>query len=381
MQRKKIIALILVALIAIMVIDFRINDENVIADFFMQFETQSMQQISSMSELGINNELNTPEAIRKSSFNYNQTQNIEEFILNNPVGSVDIEGHDKDSIEVTYEIKVYARDAEVAEDYLDEINVDYEVSNEEFEIFIETDRPKPSNIKAYEVEFDIKAPKDLYINLANKYGKVKVQNFNSGLDLTTKYNATIVNFVKGNININNKYGSLNVSDLDGQIVIDSSYNQNDFKNITGNLKLETAYTQTYLDNIYADVELEGRYGGGNFENLRGDLDLDIKYMGLTMDEVKGKIAGNMEYGEVTIESLRNEIDVTSRYSDLKIWMVKDFRDLDVRVKTRHGNLRTDLNLDIMRDDNTRTITGTTGDGSHEIRIDASYADVELLYEN
>jgi hypothetical protein len=380
MQRKKIIALILIGLIAIMVIDFRINDEDVVADFFMQFETDSMQEITNMSELGIGDERRDPEAIGKSSFSY-QSADIANLNLKNPIGSIDIQGYEGESIDVTYEIKVYARNRDAAESYLEQIEVGYNVSDDDFDIFVDAPQPKPTDVRAYEVEFDIRAPRDLYLDLANRYGDVKVEDFKAGLDLTAKYNETIVNFVEGNININNEYGSLNVSDLNGNVNIDTSYNQNDFRNITGKLKLETAYTDNYLENIDADTEVTGKYGAVNFDNLQGDLELDIRYMGMDLADIQGKIEGNLEYGEATIESLSNDLDLTSRYADLTVWMVEDHTDLDVDVQTEYGNLRSDLDLNINRNNNTRTIQGNIGAGTNLLRIDARHADVQLVYEN
>lgn len=380
MQRKKIIALILIGLIAIMVIDFRINDEDVIADYFMQFETESIKNISNMPNVALNDERRNPEAVRKSSFSYNAAD-LENFILDNPVGSVDIKGHDKNTIEVTYEIKVYSNSKEAAEEFVEKIIVVDDKSNATFELEVETPRSKPANIRGFEVDFDILAPKDLYIDLANKYGKVKVQNFINGLDLEAKYNSTIVNFIKGDIEINNEYGSLNASDLDGKIFIDTSYNQNDLRNIQGSLRIDTAYTDNRLEDVYADTEVRGRYGGGRFENLKGDLDLDIRYMGLDLIDIEGAITGSMEYGEVSIESLSNELDVTSRYADLKIWLVEDLRDLNVDVRTRYGNLRSDLDLSKTREDSTEMINGQIGAGTIDLKIDARHADVDLIYED
>jgi len=380
MQRKKIIALILIGLVAIMVIDFRINDEDVIADYFMQFETESIKNISNMPNVALNDERRSPEAVRKSSFSYNAAD-LENFILDNPVGSVDIQGHDKDTIEVTYEVKVYSSSKEAAEEFLEKIGILYGEPNGTFELEVQAPRPKPTNIRAFEVDFDILAPKDLYIELANKYGNVKVQNFINGLDLEAKYNSTIVNFVKGDIEINNEYGSLNASDLDGKIYIDTSYNQNDFRNIQGSLRIDTAYTDNRLEDVYADTEVSGRYGGGRFENLKGDLDLDIRYMGLDLIDIEGAITGSMEYGEISIESLSNDLDVTSRYADLKVWMVEDLRDLNVDVRTRYGNLRSDLSLSKTKEDSTEMINGQIGSGTTDLKIDARHADVELIYEN
>lgn len=380
MKRKRIIALILIAVVAIMIIDFRVNNEDVIADYFMQFETESMQNISNMPNITLNDERRTPQAVRKSSFSYNASD-LENFILDNPVGSIDIKGHDKETIEVTYEVKVYSSNKKDAEEFVDKIGIIYGEPNGSFKLEVQAPRPKPTNIKAFEVDFDISAPKELYVELANRYGKVKVENFINGLDLEAKYNSTIVNFVEGDIDIDNDYGSLYLSDLNGNLNIDTSYNKNDFRNLEGKLKFNTQYTQSDLINIKADTVITGRYGGVNIDRLVGSLDIDTRYTGMTLDEIKGPIRGNLEYGEVNIESLSNELDISSRYSDLKIWMTKDYKNLDVDVTARYGNLKSDLNLPISTEDSREMISGTIGTGEIPLRIDSSYADVELIYEN
>ncbi len=378
MKRKRIIALILIAVVAIMIIDFRVNDEDVIADYFMQFETESMQNITGISS--INYDRKDPAAVRKSNLSYRAEENIERFNLDNEMGSIDIEGHDSNQIEIDYEIKIYSNDKEAASRYVNQIEVNYEVSNGNFNLYV--DRPtKPDNIRGIEVLFDIKAPRDLYLDLANRYGEVEVNSFDSGLNLLARYNITTVNFVEGDIDIDNDYGSLYLSDLNGDLNIDTSYNKNDFRNLEGSLKFNTQYTQSDLINIKADTVITGRYGGFNLDRLEGSLDIDTRYTGMTLDEIKGPIRGNLEYGEVNIESLSNELDVTSRYSDLKIWMTKDYNNLDVDVTARYGNLISDLDLPISSEDSREMISGTIGTGEIPLRIDSSYADVDLIYEN
>jgi len=378
MKRKRIVALILIALVVIMVIDFRINDEDAVADFFIQFETDSMREIDQFS--GVNTKRQEPSAIRKSNLSYS-SESIEELILDNEVGSIDIEGHDSNRIDVTYEVKIYSANKEAAENYLKEISVGYNVSGGEFELYVNRPKPKPDNIKGFEVLFDIQAPQDIYLDLANRYGKVKVQNFNAGLNLDSRYGATIVNFVEGNIDIRNDYGSLALSDLDGELLINTSYNKNDFKNIKGNLDLKTAYAQSNLDNINADIVLTGKYGGADIENLNGNLDTDVRYMGLTLDNIEGEIDGDVEYGEINIESLSNSLNMNSRYADLKIWMVEDLQDLKVDVTAEYGNLRTDLDLSKSQDGNKQSIKGTLGTGNKNLNIQARHADVSIIYEN
>ena len=378
MKRKRIVALILIALVVIMVIDFRINDEDAVADFFIQFETDSMREIDQFS--GVNTKRQEPSAIRKSNLSYS-SESIEELILDNEVGSIDIEGHDSNRIDVTYEVKIYSANKEAAENYLKEISVGYNVSEGEFELYVNRPKPKPDNIKGFEVLFDIQAPQDIYLDLANRYGKVKVQNFNSGLNLDSRYGETIVNFVEGKIDIRNDYGSLALSDLDGELLINTSYNKNDFKNIKGNLDLKTAYAQSNLDNINADIVLTGKYGGADIENLNGNLDTDVRYMGLTLDNIEGEIDGDVEYGEINIESLSNSLNMNSRYADLKIWMVEDLQDLKVDVTAEYGNLRTDLDLSKSQDGNKQSIKGTLGTGNKNLNIQARHADVSIIYEN
>jgi hypothetical protein len=378
MKRKRIVALILIALVVIMVIDFRINDEDAVADLFIQFETVSMREINQSS--GINSERQNPTAVSRSNLSYS-SESLEELSLDNEVGSIDIKGHQSNSIDVSYEVKIYSANKEAAEKYMNDINVGYNVSGGEFELYVDRPKPKPDNIKGVEVLFDIQAPKDIYLDLANRYGRVKVQDFNAGLNLASKYSETIVNFVDGKIDIKNDYGSLSLSDLDGELTINTSYNINNFKNLQGNLDLKTAYAQSNLENINADTVLTGRYGGADIEQLDGNLNIDVRYMGLTLDEIMGEIDGDVEYGEVNIESLSNSLNMNTRYADLKIWMVEDLQDLNVDVTTEYGDLRSDLNLSRTQDGNTKNIKGTLGSGNKELNIEARHADVSLIYES
>jgi len=378
MKRKNMIALILIVLVLIMVIDFQINEEGVLEDFFSQFATESMLELRGSAGMFPHDE--EPLAVRKANFSYT-AQDIEVFYLQNEVGSIDIKGHNGDKIIVEYEINIYAEDEAEAEQYLNQVVIDYAVTKREFELF--TDRPEslPDSVRGVEILFDIAVPRDIFLDLSNKYGDVNVRDFQSGLILESRYTTTKVASVRGDISINNDYGTLNLSDLEGKVFVESSYNKNVMQNIEGSLILKTNFTQNYLKDISANTELIGRYGQGDIENLTGELNLDIQYMGLNLDEIDAKIKGSMEYGDVNIESLNNDLEVSSRYSDLKIWMKKNLRDLNVDVTARHGSLKSDLDLNTIKENNTYKVSGIIGQGSVDLIIDAYQADLELIYEN
>lgn len=375
MQRKRIVALLLIILFVVMIVDFRLNNEDVLADFFIQFETRSMHSITNIN---LNNE--TPIATYKRGFSY-QAQDINNMLIDNNIGSVKVIGHNKEEIEVEYQINVFANNRELAEDFIEELTVDYEVIGDLLMVRTVSKSPKPLEIRGYEINFDIKAPQRLFVELKNRYGNTELRNFTNGVDLKAKYSLTTLSDLKGNIRVENDYGNLEIENLDGEISLNTSYNNNNINNLKGSLRIDTSYAQYQLKNIEADTVLVGKYGGGNIESVNGSLDFDIKYMGLSIDRVTGKISGNMEYGEVNIANVNNSLDLNTRYCDLLIWMKKDFKDLNVNVSTRYGDIKSDLDLPVIEDGNQESISGVLCKGQANLMINGSYADLELIYKN
>ncbi|MCF8008898.1 MAG: DUF4097 family beta strand repeat-containing protein [Halanaerobiales bacterium] len=375
MKKKIIIALILIVLFIVMIGDFQVNNEDVLADFFRHFETRSMHNISNFN---FNNE--NPKVSYESGFNY-QTQDIDNMLIDNDIGSVKVMGYNKEEIVIQYQINVYSDSKDLAEKYIDDLKVEYDVIGDLLVIRTVRMSPKPLKIDGYEIDFNIKAPQSMFVELKNSYGDTELNNFSNGVDVKTKYSFTKLSNLKGKIKVENDYGNLKLENIDGDIYLNTSYNNNSISDLEGSLQIKTTYAQNHLNNINADTMLTGRYGGGRINSINGNLDLDIKYMGLSIDRVTGKIDGKMEYGEVNIANLDNSLDIDTRYCDLLIWMEKDFKDLNVNVNTKNGDIKSDLNLPIIKEGNYESVSGILNKGQYNLMIDGSYADIKLLYEN
>ncbi len=325
MNRKKWVALILIALYVLMFFDLKINNVDIMANFFKQFETESIRELSNLhlddNNLQFINRQDYPSVEKNNKLELN-THDLQKLKLNNSYGSITVQGSNSDQLEINYEIIVYANSEASAAEYLKEIEINPLRGNGD--LLIETVKPKTRNdIRAVEINYQIIAPKWLALDLQNKYGKLSLHN------------------LAAMINAENKYGL------------------------------------SELNNIAAPINFTGKYGDLTISNIQGDLNFTTDYIVLNISDVTGLITGEANYGDLTFKNIQNSIELDLNYCDLDLRLDQTMQDVKFDLKTKYGNIITDFALSEEESNFTESRIGQIGAGKYLIEVDANYSDLEI----
>lgn len=262
------------------------------------------------------------------------------------MGSIDIVGENRDNIDIKAEITIYSNTKGAAEEYSKNVAVKVEKTEESIRLSLPTvsieDRSK--EIRGVEVDYIIKAPEEMYLDISNKYGKLRIEHFKNGVDLSNKYKGSVIKDISGDeINIKGKYGSL------------------DLQNITKGKVMQ-------VDVAYNELEIK---------NIDRDLDFDADYTEIEMSQVTGEIKGDMRYGKIEINDIKNNVEFEGRYTDMDIELSEELKNYQLECETEYGDINTDLPVERDQDNNTRTASYRKGRGDIEIDLETEYADIKV----
>ena len=110
--------------------------------------------------------------------------------ISNKYGNVNFVNHDKNEVSVQVTILAWARSDKEAQKILDRITIDQEQTGEgvSFETQIEESRGGHfSNKEGFEINYEIKIPKNLNLDVENQFGSVVVADLNGKLNLDLKH--------------------------------------------------------------------------------------------------------------------------------------------------------------------------------------------------
>jgi len=301
-----------------------------------------------------------------------ENEEINSFNLENEFGSIQLQGSQNQEINIDYTLKVHAEDQDAAEEFIQDLEVIYNLEGDNLEISLnrsQTDTPEL--IKVVEIDYRITIPEDLQTELINNYGELQVQKLKAEVNASNRYGSTRVNNIESPVILELAYGESNIDNLGSTLEFDSSYAENTINNVAGNFNLESAYGFNKISNLESDLEMNSRYGGAEISSA-ANIEINSRYTGFTISDVEGKITADSEYGEFQLSQIE-DLDFELRYADVNITSLPDYELYSYDLRTEHGNIET--NFDDLENQEELNYQGQRA--KYEIIINSEYGDINI----
>ncbi len=276
----------------------------------------------------------------------------------NTKGDVEITSKKSGDIEITATIKVFYRNREKAEDFLDEIKIN--VTTRATSLQIRTIPPEDDywhkfyrkKVTGYRVEYKIVIPEDLQGEIENKYGDVSVVNIksilsnnhsgntfvesiNGNADLTNSYGKVNISFIegdlisknksgntaakeiKGTVDIKNTYGKVRLTKAGKNAIIENKSGNVDATFIEQNLEVSNSYGSVYVEEVGKELKVYNKSGSVEAINIGGNADLTTSYDGIQCQNIGGSLKVVNKSGTVTAEFISGRADIETSYNSVK----------------------------------------------------------------
>lgn len=310
-----------------------------------------------------------------------------EVIVINKYGNLVITEWTKNEVSFTVEITGKGEKAQTAQEMVERVSIDFNKTGNK--ISAETvfkERKYSCNNCGTTVNYTIKVPTEVYLNLTNKYGNINLSRTNRPFKCELKYGNLMVHQLSGTTNtIWLKYGDADI-DKANDITLDLKYGNLNLKD-ANLLKLNSAYSKIRIGNIN-ELNLTSRYDNFNIETL-GKLDMTTGYSNFNIEELKESfIASVMKYGKLKIDKIAvnfTNISIDAAYTPIRLNITSQ-HNFRAQLYTRYGNIKTnglqisDIKSDTEKDRFAKSLTGIVGTASNptaKINISDRYADIIL----
>ena len=311
-----------------------------------------------------------------------------ELTIQNKYGKVDVKNWDKNSITIDVIITVEHSDQEKAERILSYIDVEFEESGNKVKAITRFDDKFEKfwrGRKKFSIDYTVNMPKNLKLNLSNKYGSVFINEITGRANIEVKYGSLKANkiiwdntkplsqvtlgYSNGSIEeckwlrLNIKYSKIEIEESKALVIIskycskvhinksssivsESKYDSYQIGHITNFVSM-SGYTSYNIEQVDKKIDLETRYGSckinyvpENFESIK----IDSKYTDITIGidpDASYHLKGEAEYakihypegGRVSFISENNEMSVSG-------FVGKDENTKSkVVIYTKYGNIR------------------------------------------
>lgn len=313
------------------------------------------------------------------------------LIIQNKFGDVDINNWNKDQITIDVTITVDHKNEEKAKELINYINVRFSQDGNTIEAITEIDDKFSKwntfnfgdDNKDFSIDYKVNIPKNIKLDLENKYGNVFINEIEGHSKVSVKYgNLKINKITRENVkplseiylaysdgtidnckwlNLTLKYSKLEIKeckaliavtkysrlyvDKGSSIVCESKYDEYKIGKIT-NFITTSAYTDFDINEIYKKLEFDNRYGNinidyipANFEYLKieneyGDIDISID------PNASYKLKGNAKYADIDYptQSRVNRIKESSLLQVEGLVGTDSNTKSQVEIETKYGSV-------------------------------------------
>jgi hypothetical protein len=244
--------------------------------------------------------------------------------LANKYGDMHIENWAENSVSIKVKITVNTSNKSKAESTFDKISIDFKEDGNM--VSANTSITESINNTNFSVDYDVKMPKNINVDLSNKYGNLFVDQIDGQANISVKYgNFTINKLGRENekptnfISVGYSSGFCNINDC-GWLKLESAYSKVNIENATAliigskysSLKIrkcksivtESKYDHPFKVGIVKNFVCTGAYSNFEINKLYSMLETDLKYSDLDIDEVDKDFESVkivLRYGKVNMQ--------------------------------------------------------------------------------
>ncbi len=374
-KKKLLVSLIIIAVILIMFLDFRYNGIRIFENFFREFMTDSLRDLTE-GNIVLSQQASSAE-LEVSGQVFSISDDIKELYLNNEAGSIVIRGEDREDIFLYYKLTVYADSEELAESYIRDLSVREDTRGGRLSLKLDKGE-MPRGVNMVKVDYNLSVPEALFLNIQNKNGVLRVEKMAGDMVLRNSYEECQVLDIAGQAEINVNYGKVFVRNIKGNTKIKSAYNsQVDIGDIGGDLILDDRYSsKIMLADIDGSLDLDSEFGSLEFTRVRGDVRLRTSFTDLEGREVEGRIKGRMNYGNLILLQVANELELDGSYLDMAIHFKDSFDDYRIYCETQYGDISSNLPFTVEKEKSRQILKG--GDGEKAVSLNNINGDIKLF---
>ena len=253
-----------------------------------------------------------------------------ELEITNKHGNVVLENWDKDSVSVEVVIRVNSVDLVKIQNIIKTIEVDFDSHADYLAVTTEWLNPGRSfkadimslfGEQSVSVDYLVKLPKDIELDITNRYGNIRMGNFDGQLKLDLSYGNIYARKIKNGRSIKIKYGKLKIKEIEkGDIVARFSNVKIDK---VGEVDLNSSSSEIEIEEV-ENISLKSFSDNVEIEALK-NIQINSSASSIEIEKMTGFIKGNLKYGDLDIDEIENEFTTIS--------LVVTNTDIDVTFKS------------------------------------------------
>jgi hypothetical protein len=296
------------------------------------------------------------------------TSGKEGISLNNSLGNVQFQKSSSSNIEIEASIKINYNDYAYAKSIPDNLIKVTEGKT----VNISSDRGQFDTSKAavQSIDYIIKVPEKLNVEVTNKFGKVDVSDIAGEVNINNSNGSVSVKAVAGTLNIENKFGEINASDILGKAKITNANGRITATGFSSDLIIDCRFGDVSASNVKGNLKLSDSNGRIKIDKVDGTVTTDNKFGDMELRNISGAVDAKNENGAISLSSdklVQKDTKLETRFGSITLNLPKE-QDGRFSLSTRHGNIKSDFPMSINKDNTSESANSNIGNSSVQFSV-------------
>ncbi|MCR4401468.1 MAG: hypothetical protein NUW12_01610 [Firmicutes bacterium] len=303
---------------------------------------------------------------------------ITKFGIANDFGSVAITAGAGDSIEVDYDITVYAESEEEAKKFADTCSVELSASGGKARAQLNRPPESSTNITGVVTKYTVRLPARLKVDMVNRFGEASIDGVSGDVDLENQYGVTRASNLGGSLVARTGFGSAEVSRIAKDADITHGHGRLTLNGVQGDIILRTRYSLVVVSDIAGEVDLTAEHGQVYVADVDGGFTGRTSFSPVSGRNVHGTVLLTSEHGPVEISGIDGEARVQARYAPVRVELGEAAQGYRVEMRARFGNIDADVPVTTGRPvQNEEQATVVVGRGGIPVHVESEFGRITL----
>ncbi len=235
-------------------------------------------------------------------------------------------------------------------------------------------------VQSITVNYLIKVPSGIDIDLRSKFGSIKADNLAGNLNIKNNNGAVSVNSVAGNVSITNSFGKVEGQNLQGKVVVKGQNCGIDLSKINGDVEVTNQFGNVIVIQVTGNTRVVNTNGDINLSVVNGDLRAENRFGTIDLQNVYGAVIARGENGPILLyndRSLNKDVNITNQFGNITI-RVPQTQVGRFIANTKFGNIHSDFSVKIFNGSNEQSIDQPVGNPAPQIILQNQNGNIEIL---
>jgi DUF4097 and DUF4098 domain-containing protein YvlB len=216
-------------------------------------------------------------------------------------------------------------------------------------------------------------------NLTILNGNVRAMNIEGLVRIHKTGGSVVVREVKGNVDVDGRGSDVEATGVSGTVSVNGDFSGDvQFANVGQTLRFRSSRTDLTAQKLTGRMSME--LGSLDATGIEGPFEISTKQKDISIEDFKHSVKISTSNGDVRLQTsvpLTQPVSVEVNKGGIEL-EVPAKTSFQVDASSRHGDVECDFpGLNVNKEGETPTISGTLGKGGPMVRLTASYGTIHL----